>query len=112
MTAKRPDRGERDLSRNDFLHGDLAREIIGAFFEVYNILGYGFLESVYARALFLELTSRGLRVQREVMIDVYYKGHRVGWFRADRLVESCVVIENKASVALALATSLFVSGSE
>ena len=101
MTSKRPDRGARDLSRNGLLHGRLTREIIGAFYEVYNVLGYGFLESVYAQALFLELTRRGLHVQREVMIDVYYKGDRVGKFRADMLVAYSVVVENKASVALA-----------
>src|SRR6185503_3087713 len=84
MTSKRPDRGARDLSRNGLLHGRLTREIIGAFYEVYNVLGYGFLESVYAQALFLELTRRGLHVQR-----------------ADMLVAYSVVVENKASVALA-----------
>jgi GxxExxY protein len=79
------------------VHGDLTREIIGGFYEVYNTFGYGFLESVYSRALYLELTSRGLHVQREVPIDVYYKGQRVGKFRVDMLVEYRVVIETKAS---------------
>ena len=82
------------------LEEHLTRRIIGGFYEVYNILGYGFAESVYAKALELELKARGLRVEREVWLDVYYKGERVGTFRADMLVESRVVVENKAKVAV------------
>jgi GxxExxY protein len=75
----------------------LTRKIIGAFFHVHSTLGHGFLESVYARALELELVGRGLHVAREVAADVYYKGEVVGVFRADMLVESRVVLELKGS---------------
>jgi GxxExxY protein len=97
MTPKRPDTAP---ATRRLLHEDLTREIISAFYEVYNTLGYGFLESVYTRALFSELTRRGLHVQGEVMLDVYYNGECVGSFRADMLVEYRVVVEIKASTWL------------
>ena len=71
MTPKRPNTAP---TIRRLLHEDLTRAIISAFYEVYNTLGYGFLESVYTRALFSELTRRGLHVQREAMLDVFYKG--------------------------------------
>ena len=77
------------------------RRVIGAFYEVYNTLGYGFLEAVYARALERELRARGLAVAREVLIEVRYKAEVVGLFRADMVVEERVVLELKASSALA-----------
>jgi GxxExxY protein len=78
----------------------LTRRIIGAFYDVYNALGYGFLESVYANALAAELVSRGLHVVREARAEVRYRGKVVGMFRADLLVESRVVVELKASPKL------------
>ena len=98
MTTKRPDRPP--AYQGTLVARDITREIIGAFYEVYNTLGYGFLEAVYIRAMVLELRRRGLRVEREVWIAVFYKGEQVGSYRADMLVESCVVVENKATVAL------------
>jgi GxxExxY protein len=77
------------------------RRVIGAFYEVYNTLGYGFLEAVYARALERELRARGLSVAREVLVEVRYKGAVVGVFRADMLVEGRLVLELKATPALA-----------
>src|SRR3712207_2165756 len=74
----------------------LTHKILGGFFEVYRTLGHGFLESVYAKALELELTARNLHVAREVLTDVRFKGKLVGVFRADMLVESRVVLELKA----------------
>jgi GxxExxY protein len=75
----------------------LTHKIIGAFFQVYNTLGHGFLESVYAKALEVELVRRGLHIAREVPADVYYNGQVVGLFRADMLVESRVLLELKGS---------------
>src|SRR5687768_13491483 len=60
---------------------DLTYAIIGAFYAVYNALGYGFLESVYRNALVVEMRRRGLRVEQEVPVDVFYLGERVGSFR-------------------------------
>ncbi|MGQ0640010.1 MAG: GxxExxY protein [Gemmatimonadaceae bacterium] len=52
---------------------DLTERIIGAFFKVYDVLGFGFLESVYKRAIAFELAERGLHVEREVLIEVWYE---------------------------------------
>jgi GxxExxY protein len=96
MTAKRPE-PER---RWQLAEAELTERIIGAFYRVYNRLGYGFLEAVYSRALAFELTRAGLHVQREVMVDVFDEGLKVGAYRADILVESRVVVENKATSTL------------
>lgn len=66
-------------------------------FEVRKTLAPGYLESVYRNALIIEMTSRGLFVQSEVPIDVYYKNHVVGEFIADILVENKVILELKAT---------------
>jgi GxxExxY protein len=75
---------------------DLSYEIVGAFYTVYNGLGYGFLESVYANAMSLELQMRNLKVQREVPIEVLYEGQPVGRYRMDMLVEGRVLLEVKS----------------
>jgi GxxExxY protein len=74
----------------------LARRVIGAFYRVYNTLGNGFLEAVYAKALAIELRAAGLRVAVEVPLDVWYRGQRVGVYRADQIVEERLVLELKA----------------
>lgn len=80
----------------DLLHGDITGEIISAFYAVYNELGFGFLESVYVRALAIELFQRRMNVAREVPVTVYYKGVTVGTYRADLLVADTVVVDVKA----------------
>jgi GxxExxY protein len=93
MTRKLPD--ELQL-----LERELTGEIIGAFYECYNQLGFGFLESVYRRALATECRERGLRVAEEYPVEVVYKGVSVGAFRMDLLVGGRVVVEVKASTFL------------
>jgi GxxExxY protein len=78
------------------IFGDLTARIIGSFFRVYNALGYGFLESVYAAALSLDLRNQGLRVEREVPVEVYYLGQPIARYRVDMLVEQKVLIEIKS----------------
>jgi len=58
--------------RKEFVEGELSREIIGAFYEVYNALGPGFVESVYSRALEIALTERGMHVEREFTVQVSF----------------------------------------
>jgi GxxExxY protein len=82
------------------MHGDLTGRIIGGFYAVYDELGYGFLESVYRNALVYELLQRGLSASIETPVDVWYKGQRVGHYRADIIVAETVVIEAKASRAI------------
>src|SRR3954469_6459756 len=89
----------------ELLHADLTREIIEAFYAVYDELGYGFLESVYCAAFAIELRQRGLAFERESTIQVFYKGELVGRFRTDFRIECLVPVEIKASKALTDADS-------
>ncbi len=82
-------------------HSDVTEKIIQAYYHVYNALGYGFLEKVYENALAIELRKRGLRVEKQAPIKVYYEGEEVGDYYADLLVEGCVIVELKAAEALA-----------
>ena len=74
---------------------DLEAEVIGAAYEVSNILGAGFLEKVYHRALQKELTLRGISVRSNVDLPVTYKGENVGEYIPDLLVEDRLIIEVK-----------------
>jgi len=82
------------------LHKEITEKIIEAFYQVYNKLGYGFLERVYQKALLIELRKKGLECKEEYPIKVNYEGHLVGEYRADILVNNCVIIENKAQSVL------------
>ncbi len=84
----------------DFKHVELTEQIIGAFYEVYNSLGYGFLERVYENALVIELRKLGLHVVAQMPITVSYKGILVGEYVADILVDDKVIIEIKAAKSL------------
>jgi len=77
-----------------------SQKIIKAFYKVYNKLGYGFLEKVYQNALTIELRKMGFTCSNEVPIKVYYDGVQVGDYRADIIVDNCIIIENKASEML------------
>ena len=83
-----------------YKHADLTEAVIGAFFDVYNDLGYGFLERVYANALALELRERSIGVMREQPIRVCYHGAVVGEYLADLVVGGAVIVETKAVRAL------------
>lgn len=80
----------------ELLHKELTSEIIRAFYDVYNELGYGFLESVYQNALFLELTALGYKVEPQKKIRVYYKNQPVGNYTADMVIKDTVILELKA----------------
>jgi len=83
-----------------WLHEELTRRIIGVCFEVSNELGAGFLESVYHQALLIALRDNGLEAQSGVPIKVHFRGHEVGSFVADILVDQRVLVEVKAVRAL------------
>jgi GxxExxY protein len=78
-------------------HSSITDLIIGSFYEVYNELGQGFLESVYREALAHVLTERGLRVEKEKPVTVRFRGVAVGIFRTDLLVNNAVVVELKCA---------------
>ena len=83
------------------LHEDKTEKIIKAFYRVYNTLGYGFLEKVYQNAMLIELRKMGFDCENEKPVRVYYEGFQVGDYRADIIVDHCIIIENKASEGLA-----------
>jgi GxxExxY protein len=78
-------------------HKDVTEQIIGAAFEVYRELGYGFLEKVYQRAMQHKLQRRGLQAETEHKIKVYYKGVIVGDYQADLFVAGVVNVELKVA---------------
>ena len=78
-------------------HSTLTGQILGAFFNVYNSLGYGFSEKVYEYALALEFEDCGLSVEQQKPIQVYYEGEIVGEYCADILVNNLVILELKAA---------------
>ena len=82
---------------------ELTRKIIGCAMTVHRVLGGGFLESVYQKALAHELRKAGLSVECEAKIQVNYDGMVVGEFSADMLVNGCIIIENKAVQSLVTA---------
>ncbi len=82
-------------------HEELTQQIIKAFYIVYNVLGYGFPEKVYERAMAIELRKMDLRVVCQQPIKVYYKDQVVGDFYADMLVEDYIIVELKATRTLA-----------
>ena len=79
----------------------LTERVLGAVFEVSNTLGAGFLEKVYERALFRELSLRGIRATAQASFTVAYKGQSVGDYFADILVEDVLVVELKCVERLA-----------
>jgi GxxExxY protein len=89
MTASR-DRDARILANEQ-----ITRSIIGAFYFVYNTLGYGFVERVYCAALERELIRRGHTVAREVNIPIFFCGEIVAYQRIDMLVDDKIIVECK-----------------
>lgn len=77
-------------------HEDLTHAIIGAAIEVHRALGPGFIESIYANALRIELEHHGIEFLREVLIPVVYRGHEVGMHKLDLFVSKTLVVELKA----------------
>lgn len=81
-------------------HVELTHKIIGVFYDVYNELGPGFLESVYREAMRLALTQAELEVTTEVPIPVHFRGTVIGVFRADLIVNGAVLLEFKTCDAI------------
>src|SRR5215216_2915980 len=85
------------MANTDRGHERLLHSVIGAFFKVYNALGYGFLEHLYNLALERELIARGHRVAREVCVTVYYDDAELGKQRLDMVVDETLVVETKST---------------
>jgi GxxExxY protein len=90
----------RQLRRTDLIEQEVTESIIGGFYYVYNQLGYGFFEKIYAEALSRKLRKLGHLVQREVRVPIYCDCEQVGLQKLDILVDSKVIVEIKSSFQL------------
>jgi GxxExxY protein len=81
----------------NLLHKSITDAILKVYYEVYNELGYGFLEKVYQNAMYFELKSLGYKVEPQKQIKVYFKKQLVGEYYSDLLVEDKVIVELKAT---------------
>mgnify|MGYP001580796847 CR=1 FL=1 len=79
----------------NIIYRDLSYQIMGAIFEVHKELGPGFLESVYEKALIEEFSKKEIKVETQKVINVIYKGRKIGVHRLDLVVEGKVVVELK-----------------
>ena len=77
-------------------HEEITHKIIGAAYQVFNELGFGFLENVYQKAMIIELRKDGLSVEAEKPLEVYYAGQLVGNYLVDLFVEDSVIVELKS----------------
>lgn len=82
--------------KEEFLFKDTTEKIIKCFYKVFDELGGGFLESVYEKALLIELKVCGINAEFQVPLKVKYKGAVIGDFKADIVVDGKVIIEIKA----------------
>ena len=81
--------------QHGLLHGEITEKILGVFFDVYNELGHGFLESVYEEAMRQALEEAGLAVECQVPVPVWFRGRQIGQSFADILVSKVVLLELK-----------------
>ena len=82
---------------DNYKHSDITDKIIKAYYNVYNKLGYGFLEKVYENAMMIELPKLGLSCKNQVPIKVFYDSRNIGEYFADILVNEVVIVELKAA---------------
>jgi GxxExxY protein len=90
-------------TNESYKHSEITEAIIGVFYDVYNELGFGFLESVYRNSLRIALIERGIAVEQEVPIEVHFRGKSVGDFKADLVVSGAVLLELKTAQAIVAA---------
>src|SRR5690242_5583437 len=88
------------MGKKTLLHEELTRKIIGCCIEVMQELGSGFLENVYKNALHIAMAEKGLTVGIEQMFEIDFRGHKIGRYNADLVVEKLVIVELKCCRAL------------
>jgi GxxExxY protein len=88
------------MTGQEYKYSDITRKIIGAAMKVHSTLGNGFQEVIYQRALAIEMADQGLTFQRELEMQIYYRGQEIGTRRVDFLVEDKVMVELKALTLL------------
>src|SRR5664279_4486075 len=100
FTPMNTDHFESKTGATGLKHSAIREAIIGSFYDVYNELGHGFLESVYREALAVLLAERGQNVEQEKTVTVRFRNSIVGIFRTDLLVNNVVIVEPKCARAL------------
>ncbi len=88
------------MNEKGYKHSDITRKVIGAAMKVHSVLGNGFQEVIYQRALAIEMAKQGLSFQRELEMQIYYDGQEIGTRRVDFFVEDKVMVELKALTQL------------
>lgn len=89
-----------NAEKKGLMHEALTDRVLRAFYDVYTQLGHGFLENVYEAALQIALNESGLKAERQLPIAVQFRGHCVGEYRADLVVEDVLILEIKAQATL------------
>jgi GxxExxY protein len=89
-----------NADQRGLIHQDLTEKIIGIFYEVYNELGHGFLESVYEEAMSIALADQQIFLQRQIAVPVWFRQRQIGDFRADLLIDNKLIVELKAGRAI------------
>jgi len=89
-----------DADKSGLIEEGVTETVIKAFYAVYNELGSGFLEQVYENAMAVCLRESGLDVWQQTAVDVYFRGHRVGEYRADLMIPGRLLIEVKVASAI------------
>lgn len=95
MSSEHQRMGRMTSNVPNIIYADLPYDIMAAIFEVYKVLGPGFFEPIYEKALIKELESRGIKVETQKLIDLMYKNRKIGIHRLDLVVDNKVVIELK-----------------
>lgn len=85
-----------DTNKKDIVHKELSYKVVGLAMEVYNKLGFGFLEKVYENALMVLFDKNEIHAQQQVPLRVYFEGKVVGDYYADILVDSKIILELKS----------------
>ena len=88
------------MIKDNYIHSEITDLILKAFFNVYNKLGYGFLEKVYENGMMIELKRLGLNAEKQKQLKVFYDEFEIGEYYADIIVNDCVIVELKAAEAI------------
>lgn len=85
---------------NNFIYPELSKKVVDAYYNVCKALPFGMLEEVYQRAMCIELRDKDLNIDEQKPLNVKYKGHDVGFYRPDIIVEDKIILELKAVESL------------
>ena len=88
------------MIKDNYIYSEITDLVIKAFYNVYNKLGYGFLEKVYENGMMIELKRLGLNAEKQKQLKVFYDEFEIGEYYADIIVNDCVIVELKAAEAI------------